>query len=60
MQFREEDYNYDRVNDRLTLTAVYSQLEYNITAIQALLFFEIQLNVSNGEMNGGKLTNTLK
>ncbi|XP_003384386.1 PREDICTED: transmembrane protein 231-like [Amphimedon queenslandica] len=44
VKFREQDYNYDRINDQLLLTIEYNELEYNITGIQGLLFFEVSLN----------------
>jgi transmembrane protein 231 len=40
VKFREDDYNFDRINDHLSLQAIYPNLPYNITGIQGLLFFE--------------------
>ena len=46
LQFHEDDFNYDRLNDRLSLTLQFAELGCNVSAVQIMLLFELQLSVS--------------
>lgn len=44
-QFREEDYSFDQIKDKLVLNIDYIDQSLNITAVDLVLFFELQLSV---------------
>ena len=51
LQSREEDYNFDRINDELFFTLSYDSEQHNVTAVQLLLFFSLEFTVSETCMN---------